>query len=693
MNAELILTQPAWLLALCVLGGAAVAALLYWGAREVAQPWRTALALLRGTVVTAIAFLLLGPLLRSVDKRTQRPVLVIAEDRSASVREELSGIDADLDALAERLGETYDVQRLGFGERVRPLAGDTLQDEVSNLADVFAYVADAYAPELLGGVVLATDGIYNQGADPTYAAARVASPVYTVALGDSTVSRDVAVRDVLYNRIGYLGDRLEVQVDVQATNASGGASTVTLSSVGPGGRARTLATKRVQFGSADDFQTVRLEVELARAGVQQFRVAATPVGEERNRVNNVRQLYVDVLDARQRIALVAAAPHPDVSALRQALESNENYEVTFVLAADLKDELREADLAVFHNLPAAGAPVDTWLRGLDERGTGRLFVAGPRTDLAALATAQGLLPITPKAGSGNAVMPRVNGGFRLFTIPEEWVGTINSYPPALAPFAELGAPTTGDVLLSQRIGRVDTDFPLLALGEASGHKVGVLMAQDLWRWRLYEYQQTSAHEAFDGLLLATAQYLALREDKRPFRVTSSEKVYTTSDEVRLQAELYNASFQLVNESEVSVRITDGAGTAYPFTMDKVGRGYQLRAGRLPAGRYSYRAATTFDGEEYVATGGFTVRDVELEALNTTADWALLRRMSDQQGGATVTGDAVATLAERILASERAKPVLYQSVRTRPLIDWPWLLAIALGLLAVEWFVRRRLGTY
>ncbi len=693
MNTEILLTQPSAYIALCVLAGVVVAGILYWADRDASAPYRLPLALLRGLAASILAFLLLGPLLRSIDTETQKPVILIAEDHSGSVANELPQVSSAFEQLSSKLNERYDVQRVSFGESIRPTTSDTTLDAATNISALFDYAADQYPAELLRGVVVATDGNFNQGSDPTYASAKITSPVYAVMLGDTTPTRDVGIRDVLYNQIAYLGDQVELQVDLQAQNMSGGASNVTVSAVDARGATRQLASETVTFDEERDFATLAFTVEPSLAGVQRYRVSASGPTDERNKANNSRDVYIDVLDARQRILLLAAAPHPDVSAIRQALDANKNYETTFELAARFDGDVSEFDLVIFHNLPAGTASIKPLLDKLDVRGVGRLFVAGPRTDITQLNNLQSLLAINPKGGAGNAVTPTLNGSFRLFTIPQDWSQAVGTFPPALAPFADYGELSAGDVLLTQRIGRVNTNFPLLAMGEVSGRKVGVLAAQDIWRWRLNEYQQTESHNVFDGMLLLTVQYLALREDKRPFRVTTFEKVYTTSEDVRLQGELYNASFQLVNDPDVGLRVTAADGTAYDFTMDKVGASYELRAGRLPAGSYSYNASTNYNGETYSASGAFTVREVQLESTASTADWNLLRRLAGQQGGRAITAAQVDALAADLLADEVARPVLYQRVRTRPLIDWPWLLAIVLGLLAIEWFVRRRLGTY
>lgn len=692
MNGEIILTQPSYFIALCLFAGLLVASLLYFAEKELPKATRFGLGLLRALAVSLIAFLLLGPLLRNVDTRTQKPVFIIAEDQSSSIKSTVDSLAPQLDQLATSIAEKYDVQRIGIGERVRSLP-DTTADQATDLAQLFDYAKDNYPPELLGGILLLSDGIYNQGSDPSYSSAGLTVPVFSIPLGDTTPSRDVTIANALYNRIAYLGDKLELQVDVQATNLSGSATTITISEVATNGRTVQLDTKTLPIASKRSFQTARFLVEPKRAGVARYLITASGPQDERNKTNNRRTVSVDVLDARQQVLILAAAPHPDVSALRQSLEGNKNYETSFALLQNLTDEVKDADLVIFHNLPATGKDISAVLKQLDRRKVGRLFIAGTNTDMSALNTSQGLFSINAKGGQSNEVTPKLNGSFTLFTLNEEWSQTIKSWPPAIAPFAEYSSLSTGDILLTQRIGRVDTDFPLLAVGEVNGAKTGVFSGQGLWRWRLAEYQQNQSQEVFDGLFSSLVQYLALREDKRPFRVTTSERLYTTSEDITLQGELYNASYQLVNTPDVNLRITDAQGTAYPFLMDKVGNSYRLSAGRLPAGRYDFRASTSFNGQDYQSSGTFTVEARQLESIVTTADWNLLQRISDQQGGKLIMPNAIAGLTQDLLADNVAKPVLYQSVRTRPLIDWPWLLAIALGLLAIEWFLRRRLGSY
>ena len=687
MDGEIILTQPSAYLILCALGSVAVAALLYFRTPEWPAGARLGMAALRAAALFLLAFLLLGPLLRRVTTRTQRPTVLIAEDVSASAKPATDALRPALDGFAERLTNDFDVERLRIGERVRSSGNDvdSLADAATDLSAVFAYARQQYPPELLAGVVVATDGIYNRGADPSYAAAELLNPTYALPLGDTTPQRDIAIRDALYNRIAYLGDELEVQVDVLATGLSGSGATVRLS----GGGANE--TQRLQFRRDRALETARFTVTPKTVGLQRYRLSVPAVAGERNTVNNTREIFVDVLDARQQILLLAEAPHPDVSALRQALDANENYETSYAKLADFDGDVSDVDLVIFHGVTRGAERAATLLRQLNGRGVGRWFITGRQPSAAGLAL-QGLFSLSAKPSS-NVVTPALNPGFRLFSIGEAWAEQLRGYPPVEAPFGDYGPLAGGEVLLTQRVGRVETDYPLLAMGEVAGAKTGVFAGEGLWRWRLAEYQATGQHAAFDEMVLATVQYLALRDDKRPFRVTPAQRVFATDEDVRLQGELYNASFRLVNEPDVAVQLTEDGGARYEYVMDKVGGAYQLNAGRLPAGDYRYRASTSFGGEAYTANGAFSIQRVDLEQAVTTADWEVLRRVSQARGGRLVSEAELDALAEELIASSNAKPVLYQQVRTRPLIDWPWLLGIVLVLLAGEWFWRRRLGGY
>lgn len=135
------------------------------------------------------------------------------------------------------------------------------------------------------------------------------------------------------------------------------------------------------------------------------------------------------------------------------------------------------------------------------------------------------------------------------------------------------------------------------------------------------------------------------------------------------------------------------GKEYPFNFNKLGKGYSLNAGILPIGSYTFRAATSWNGQNLSFDGQFSVRPIELELFETTANHAVLRQLSQKFGGQMVAENALASVAELIKNKETVKPVIYQTTKTRSVINLKWIFAFLVGLLAVEWFLRRYFGAY
>ena len=108
-----------------------------------------------------------------------------------------------------------------FGSEVREGVDFSFTDKVSNLSSMLRTLYDLYSNQNLGAIVLATDGIYNEGSNPIYSGNLLAAPIYTVALGDTTPQKDVLIKRVYHNKIAYLGDKFSIQIDISAKNSVG----------------------------------------------------------------------------------------------------------------------------------------------------------------------------------------------------------------------------------------------------------------------------------------------------------------------------------------------------------------------------------------------------------------------------------------------------------------------------------------
>ena len=163
--------------------------------------------------------------------------------------------------------------------------------------------------------------------------------------------------------------------------------------------------------------------------------------------------------------------------------------------------------------------------------------------------------------------------------------------------------------------------------------------------------------------------------------------------ITFDAELYNQSYELVNDPEAFLVVRDGEGNEYNYTFNKSDKSYVLDIGKFAVGDYRFTAFTDYTGQRLQVNGRFSVQPIQLESYVTTADHALLHALSGKYGGAVHYIDALPALTEQLTNDDSIKPVLFQSARNQPLLQLKWLFFGLLVLIGLEWFLRRFYGGY
>lgn len=687
---------PTWFLLFCALTGIAYATLFYYretAFSEINKNWKRLFWTLRAAATTILAFLLLSPLLKTSQTETKKPVIVVAADNSQSIAMNARATDTlalhkQLKELATALGDNYDVRAYTFGSDVKDGLNLNYSDKVSNISKVFEDVYDNYTNQNLGAVIIATDGIYNQGANPLYTGQKLGVPIYTVALGDTTPKKDAVLKRVYSNQIAYLNDQFTIQIDIAAKNCSPANTTLTVSK----GTA-TLKSQAIAIDKNEFFKTIDIVLNADAVGVQRYKIALSPINGEVTTANNAKEIVVEVIDAKQKVLLVANAPHPDLAALKQSILENKNYDLDIQYITDYKADAANYDLVIFHALPGTNGDAKNVLAQLAATKKPRWFILGNQSNLALFNQAQTVLKVSGSVATTNEVQATIAPNFQLFNLTQNTLTQLPKLPPLIAPFGEYTADPTATVLLNQKIGTVATKYPLWLLGEKDGLKTAVLTGEGIWKWRLQDFIQNKKFDNINDLVTQNIQYLTVKEDKRKFRAFTNKTVYDENENIIIDAELYNDSYQRINEPDAKLMLTDEKGKDYAFTFSKVSNYYTANIGLLPTGDYTYKANTSFQNQNLSANGSFSVKAIQLESFETTADHRLLRTLSATTDAQTVPPTQVSKIAELIKAKASVKPTLYSTLKTRSLIDEKWIFILLLSLLSLEWFLRKYHGGY
>jgi hypothetical protein len=252
-----------WWVPACILLGLFYAWLMYRQPVQLAKRARYGLFALRAVVIALLALLLVSPLIKSVSYQPQKPVILIAQDNSESVKlfgaqsappkpspggrasennsgnqkvsptgGDLEGAGTALAQLKTQLGDGYEIHEFNFDKDLHDGLSNTYNGKQTDISSALHQLNERFVNRNIGALVLATDGLYNLGTDPQYEARNIKTSIYTIALGDTTPRRDLLIGNINYNKTAYLGNDFEVEILAEAYQSNGETMRLTVSEDG-----------------------------------------------------------------------------------------------------------------------------------------------------------------------------------------------------------------------------------------------------------------------------------------------------------------------------------------------------------------------------------------------------------------------------------------------------------------------------
>lgn len=689
MQRLLFESSPGFII-VCIAAGLGYGYLLYTVKHPWNKPTNQLLFALRVVLVTFLAILLVGPILKLTNNIFEKPAIVILVDNSLSVKEAIDStqrqaLQRDLNSLKKKLSDE------GFEVALKNLANEELESisytqHHSDLSGAIRELTADYEGKNLARIVLVSDGIYNSGSSPLYNLLRI--PVYTVGVGDTTDRVDLVLKNMAYNKIAYQGNKFPLKVEALIKDLKNQDVTVSVFQL------RKLISRQQKNSDNKQLIDFDFELEAKDKGLQRYDVVISLLSQEMNRRNNSASAYIEVVEGKKKILVVAPAPHPDIKALRSVVERNSNYE--FILhIPGVKEattaQLDQADLVIFQQVADVDGKTNSLFLKFYKKKTPILAMIGSKTNLRQLPTA-GMLLTFENIGQWDAATPIINSQFRDFAFSENINGIFSHFPPAAVPFGKFFFPPNAQILLYQRIGSIATERPMILCLDEDDRKMGIVMADGIWRWRLNEFSETEKTEAFDEVFGKLIQYLSTKEDKRKFKSFPLQNEFTDAESVVFESQVYNDLYELVYGNKVDIELRDEAGKINHYDYVTGEGNSRYRIGSLKEGVYRYKATTSIAGKPEAVQGEFLVTAQNIEAQNLTADFGLLRKIANQTGGKFYPVKDLAKLGDELPKTE-TKALIHSDESFNSLINIKWVFFLLLALISTEWFVRKYSGGY
>jgi hypothetical protein len=661
-------------------------------AKDLSKRLRILFMSLRAAALFLMGLLLIGLIFESVDYRVEEPIIITLVDKSSSMKnyKDSSLVNKQLDllksGLSEQLEEKYELVEIAVGSDVQYGITDKFTDGVSDLSAGFEKINTDFYNRNVGAVLFVSDGNFNKGANPVYSAEKInLTPVYALAVGDTVQKRDQYVKNVASNDVTFYKNKFPVEVDIEAIKMGKGSATVSILSDG-----KTIASQKITYKDGKrDFEHVSFLLDADKIGFHAYTVAVSRASNEYNYKNNSRVFYIEVIDSRSKVVILAGAPHPDISAIKQVLDEDQNLEVSSTLIKDWDKDLKKVDLVIWHEPGINFDPAIQTL--LLDKKIPVLYCVGPNTSGNTVSKLN--IGMTVNGGKETDEMQgTLNDAFQQFELSDEVKRSLEYFPPLKTKFGDVKLSGGAEIAIYQRIGPIKKKDPLLYLNKRGTSKYGVLYGEGIWKWRINDYVRSGSFNSFNELFQKTTQYLLVKQNTSALHVNFPKR-FTKDEDIEVNASFYNEAMDAITTPKINLSVTDEKRKKSTLQFAVSGDLYKLSLGKLNPGKYNWVASSTFNGKTYTKSGVFVVEDIAIENLDTYANHNVLGQIAKKTNGQFAFLKDYQKVIESILKRDDITSTSYKEASFNDLIDYKLIFLFLLLLISLEWFLRRWFGSY
>jgi len=636
------------------------------------------LAFLRFVSIFGILLLLINPIISRNTFEIIKTSLPIVVDNSSSIID-LKAKETVLELYKKlsqnkNLQEKFDVQSYRFDSDFQQAEEFDFKGTQTNIDEVAKNLKSIYKNTNFP-TVLITDGNQTSGNDYVYSFDKN-NKVYPLVVGDTTKFLDLKVTQLNVNKYAFQKNKFPVEVFLQY---SGNKSVNADFSISQGNS--VLSKQSVSFSPSKKSIILNVLLPADKVGLQVFKATISSKEKEKNTYNNTKNFAVEIIDQKTNVAIVSAINHPDIGALKRAIESNAQRKVTIV-KPNLINSLQDYNILILYQPTTEFKSV---FENNKLAGINTFIITGNNTDFNFLNQQQNNL-VFKMSGQKEEYLAEFNSQFNLFAIDN--LGFEN-FPPLQNAFGTVTTNGTVSTLLSSKIRNIATNSPLLAFAENQGKRSALLLGENLWKWRLQSHVDNQSFEKFDVFIDKIIQFLASNNSKKSL-VVNHENFYNSGESIEISAQYFNKNYEFDEKARLTISATNvKTKQTKNYDLLKSNNFFKVNLDGLLAGQYNFSVKELNSKTTYLSH--FEILDFDIEKQFVNPDLEKLSQLAEQTQAKVHYPNQVDTLIKTLLENENYKAVQKDVVTKTPLIDWIWLLVLIAISLSAEWFIRKYNG--
>ncbi|NQX86805.1 MAG: DUF2304 domain-containing protein [Flavobacteriaceae bacterium] len=637
-------------------------------------------AFLRFLSIFALLVLIINPKIEQSTIYNVKPNLAIVVDNSESIQHLNQNSNAkkilhDLRTNA-RLQEQFDINIFTIGKELNANDSLSFKANQTNISKGFKTLDEIYKDKV-APTLLITDGNQTYGTDYEYTCKGYDNPIFPVILGDTTTYSDLKIQQLNVNKYAYLKNKFPVEI-IAVYEGDEKVNTSLEIILGK----QVIYHKNLQFSQDNNSETFTLTLPANRVGVTNYKAQIKALDNEKNTINNSRQFAVEVIDEKTSIALISTIVHPDIGALKKAIESNEQRAVDILSPLEFLRTTKAYQLAILYQ---PNVQFKETFKAIERSKLNSLIITGTQTQWAFLNAIQTHYSqeLTQQTEDAQA---HLNYNYNTFIIDNI---DFESFPPLVSEFGTLKTNSSIEHILYQTIGNTKTKKPLVFTFEENTTRGAVILGEGIWKWRAQNYLNTESFQGFDDFIGKLVQYLASKHQKR--RLTLNyDAFYSGNSNVVMIAQYFNKNYEFDTTGALHIELKDSAsGNVYNFPFVLKQNNYQVDLGSLPAADYDFTVVA--NNGKLRRSGSFSILEYHIEQQFLNADVTKLQTIATNSGGSAFFVNNYKGLSELLLNDSRFAIVQKSQINRVPLIDFKYVLALLILTLAIEWFLRKYNG--
>jgi hypothetical protein len=674
---------PWYAIVISILAAAGVSFFIYKQDYKKSRLWKLALFFrFLGTFLLVLLFF--APSISFESQEIINPRLIVYRDVSASCDSQSLLVMNELQSkLSEKFKNRLTIVPYQFSKEVTnaSFSLDFGSKQNTRIDEVVFHFQQQIKDESIAAGVIVSDGIVNQGKLPSFIDVNSAVPLYALGVGDSVIYEDLEVQYLIGNEYVYKQNKLMLETSLESKKFNGKSAIVLVKENG-----RIIHKENWTPNKNIDWTKLSIEVSPSVLGWVKYTVEIKGSMNEKNLANNSKVLWVEVVDEKKKIHFVYNKPHPDIKALKLALESKvQNELIVYSGSAGLKPG---GDVYILHGYPSNKKEVES-VQGLLQKQLPFWLFADNQQAISCVDIVTGKSSMTTFS-SFQEVTTELNpqfGAFSLESDAKRW----KSFGAVNTPLLKLNFGSAFQTQLIQMWNGMSTGYPLMGNVESNGVRSCWFFGNGIWRWRMNENRVFGNATTFDDWVSKNILWLAASGQKqKELRISiQSRELNLGSTHPIIVTHYDKVGLPTLNE-DVKLVLLDSQNKQQNIPLYKSFNHFKANYLASKNGQFKLRAELVSHPEIYDEIV-VSISKLGIEASNTVANFNLLRDLARKHQATFYLRNEIDKLIGTL---EKSAIVSDRIVVVNKHISFLQIFAILMGIVFIfsaEWFLRKWLG--